>query len=128
MLQFKQTDTSTRILLTLTELSTLPNPFYLFVFTHVVTKDIVLFVKSTDDDFSNYPDRYNEYEIDPSVLFAGKDVGEWHYTIYEQDNINNTEIANTIGVVEKGKLYLKRDSEFSYITYNQSVTFKTYNG
>jgi len=128
MLQFKQSDIDIRILLTLTELSTLQTPYYLFVFTHVTTKDTVSFIKSTDDDFSNYPERYNEYDINPSELFAGKDVGEWHYKVYEQSSSTNTDIANTIGIVEEGKLLLERDIEFSFIKYNQSVTFKTYNG
>lgn len=128
MLQFKQSDTEVRIILTLTELATLVEPYYLFVFTHVTTKEQVVFVKSTEDDFSNYPERYNEYSINPATLFAGKDVGEWHYTIYEQDNADNVDPTQTIGIVEKGKMYLQREAEFEFTMYNQSVSFKTYNG
>ena len=128
MLQFKITDSEAYLVLTLNELATLPEPFYLFVFTHVLTKDVVSFIKATADDFSNYPERFNKFLINPNNLFIGKDVGEWHYKIYEQDNGQNTNVNNTVGVVEYGKLILLRNTEFAFKMYNAPVKFKTYNG
>jgi len=119
MLQFKNSSTSERIIVTLTELVTANSPIYSFAFTHVVTKDVVTFAKTTDDDFSNYPERYNEFEINPSVIFAGYQVGEWHYIITEQQ---------TGIVLEYGKLYLDRGTDFSFKKYDNATTFKTYNG
>ena len=119
MLQFKIDSTAERILLTLTELVTVVEPIYVFEFTHVLTKDVVSFTKTVDDDFSNYQNRYNEFEINPSVLFNGYQVGEWHYKASEQQTGN---------VLEYGKLLLERANDFGFTTYNNTTTFKTYNG
>lgn len=128
MLRFKQDIASERIIVTLTELVTLNEPYYLFVFTHTVTKEVVAFIKSVDDDFSNYQDRYNEFEIAPSTLFLNKQVGEWHYAIYEQVSSSNDDVANTTSLLEQGKLYLERSTDFAFTKYESAVTFKTYNG
>lgn len=120
MLQFKISDTSAVLTLTLTELITVTNPVYKFVFTHVLTKQQVTFDKTTGEDESDYQSRYNQFTINPSVIFANKEVGEWHYIIYE--NTTSGEI------LEMGKLMLLRTTDFAYTNYNQAVTFKTYNG
>ena len=83
------------------------------------TKDVITFTKTTDDDFSKYPERYNEFEVNPSAIFAGYQVGEWHYIITEQQ---------TGTVLEYGKLYLDRGTDFSFTKYDNATTFKTYNG
>lgn len=128
MLQFKQDDTQAVMILTLTELATLTTPYYLFVFTHVTTKDVVAFVKGVADDESDYPQRYNQFTIDASVVFAAKQVGEWHYKVYEQDDADNLDPDNAAGLLEEGKLLLDRATDFEYDMYNQSTTYKTYNG
>lgn len=128
MLQFKQDDTAAVMILTLTELVTINTPFYLFVFTHVTTKDVVAFVKAEADDESDYPDRYNQFTIDASVVFAGKQIGEWHYKIYEQSNADNLDPDNATGLLEEGKLLLDRATAFEYDMYNQSTNYKVYNG
>lgn len=119
MLQFKIDSTSERIIVTLTELVTVNEPIYVFTFTQVTTKEVATFTRTTDDDFSNYPDRYNEFEIDPSVIFSGKQIGEWHYVVTEQQTAN---------VLEYGKLYLDRAVDFEFTKYDIATTFKTYNG
>lgn len=119
MLQFKSDSDNERIIVTLTELVTANDPIYVFTFTHVVTKEVVTFTKTTDDDFSNYPERYNEFQINPSAIFAGYQVGEWHYIVTEQQ---------TATVLEYGKLYLDRGNDFSFTKYDNATTFKTYNG
>lgn len=128
MLQFKQDDTAAVMILTLTEFVTINTPYYLFVFTHVETKDVVVFVKGEVDDESSYPKRYNKFTIDPSDVFAGKQPGEWHYTIYEQASDTNIEPSLSGGVLEYGKLLLGRSSEFEFTKYDQATSFKTYNG
>lgn len=127
MLEFKQTDTAAVMILTLTELVTLTDPNYLFIFKHVTTKDIVAFVKSGVDDESDYPARYNQFTIDP-VLFAGQPTGEWHYQVYEQADNSNLDPFLSGGLLEEGKLYVDRDPAFSFTTYNTSTTYKAYNG
>ncbi len=128
MLQFKQDDTAAVLILTLTELVSIPAPNYLFVFTHVTTKEIVAFVKSEADDESLYPQRYNKFTINAATVFAGKQPGEWHYVVYEQDNPVNMDPDNTNSILEYGKLYLDRATEISYTQYEQATSYKTYNG
>lgn len=128
MLEFKQDDTAAVLILTLTESASLSAPYCLFAFTHVTTKDVVAFLKSTDDDESDYPDRYNQFTIDPSVLFAGYQPGEWHYKIYEQPSDSNVDPALSGAVLEFGKMILDRAEEFAYDIYDSPTSFKTYNG
>lgn len=128
MLQFRQNDTAVVIILTLTELVTIPAPIFLFAFTHVVTKDLVAFVKGLVDDQSDYPDRYNQFTIDPSALFDGAQPGEWHYQVFQQTNPNNLIPANADSLLESGKLILDRAGGFAFTLYDSPTTFKTYNG
>lgn len=128
MLEFKQDDTSIALILTLTELVSLPNPYFLFVFTHVITKDAVAFLKSGDDDESDYPDRFNQYTVNPADLFGDAPVGEWHYKIYEQEDNANLDPSLSGAVLEYGKMILDRDEEFAFAQYDSPTAFKTYNG
>jgi hypothetical protein len=128
MLQFKQDDTTAVMILTLTEFVTLATPYYLFVFTHVETKNIVAFVKSEADDESDYPHRYNQFTIDATDIFEDQPTGEWHYKVYEQSSSTNTDIALTGDLLEDGKLTLTRAAEFAYSQYNSNTTYKAYNG
>lgn len=128
MLQFKQDNTAAIMILTLTEFVTLPAPYYLFVFTHVTTKSVVAFVKAKIDDQSNYPQRYNQFTIDASVVFANQRTGEWHYKVYEQASSTNIDPALTGGLLEEGKLILDRATSFVYTQYDTSTSYKSYNG
>jgi len=128
MLQFKQDDTAAVLILTLTELVTLQDPNYLFVFTHALTNDVVAFVKLNIDDESNYPQRYNQFTIDPSVVFDGRQPGEWHYKAYEQASDMNTDPSAAGSLLEQGKMLLDRSEAFAFDMYNSTSSFKTYNG
>lgn len=126
MLQFSQSDTSVNIILTLRELISLSNPNYLFVFTHVTTKEVVAFVKLYGDDQSAFPDRYNSFNINPSALFSTP--GEWHYRVYEQSSNNNTNPALAGAIIETGKMILDKAAAFAFTQYAGSTTYKTYKG
>jgi hypothetical protein len=126
MLQFKLNDVSAELIVTLTENVSLTNPYFLFVFTHVLTKDIVAFVAGPDESLS--PNRYNKFTVNPSVLFASKQPGEWHYVVYEQLSSNNINPLASGAALEYGKLMIDRTAEFSFNTYESATTFKTYNG
>jgi hypothetical protein len=128
MLQFALDDTSVELILTLTEKVTLSTPYYLFVFTHVTTKDVVTMIKSVADDESGYTSRYNQFTIDPSVVFSGKQPGEWHYKVYEQQSVTNVDPAQAGNLLEVGKVMIGRATEFSYNKYDGSTTYKAYNG
>jgi hypothetical protein len=120
MLKFKQNDTSISLILTLTELATQASPDYYFVFTHVASKEAVTFTKLNADDESLFKTRYNKFTINPSVVFANKQTGEWHYKVYQND-INGV-------LLEQGKMILDRSTDFAYNIYDSDTSFKTYNG
>ena len=128
MLELHYGETSEKIIVTLNELITLADPDYLFVFTHVVTRDVVSFVKSSAADESAYPERYNQFDIDTSDVFEDQQPGEWHYEIYEQSSNSNTDPDLATGLIESGKMILYPSTAFEYTKYSQSTTFKTYNG
>lgn len=128
MLQFKQDDTAAVLILTLTELVSINEPYYLFVFTHVLTKDVVKFIKGQADDESLFPLRYNQFTIDPSVIFLNKQPGEWHYKVYEQASNSNLDPSLSAAILEYGKMLLDRATDFSFTKYDQPTSFKTYNG
>lgn len=128
MLLFSLNDTSAELIVTLTEKVSLNDPYFLFVFTHVLTKEEVKFLKSEASDESSYPARYNQFTINPSVVFANKQPGEWHYNIYEQASSTNTDTDLTGGLLEQGKLMIRRATEFEYTKYSGATTYKTYNG
>jgi len=90
------------IVVTLSEVSTLPSPYYLFVFQNEMnpTSDPILF---TNIDESPYPDRFNLFYLDEPI-----DVelmkGQYSYSVYES-TIPPTEISDTTGVViEEGRM------------------------
>ncbi|OOQ57144.1 hypothetical protein [Mucilaginibacter pedocola] len=126
MLELTAGQQSEKIIVTLTELTTLEAPHYLFVFTHVATKQVVAVVMGADE--SPYPDRYNQFDINTATYFAGMPVGEWHYTAYQQDNPTNTNPAFTAGEVEFGKMRLSSETDFEFTQYHQPATYKAYNG
>jgi hypothetical protein len=128
MLQFRQDDTAAEMILTLTEFVTLATPYYLFVFTHVETKNVVAFVKSEADDESDYPQRYNQFTIDAADAFEDQPTGEWHYKVYEQESSTNTDPDLAGGLLEDGKLTLDRAIDFAYDQYNSTTSYKAYNG
>ena len=90
------------IVLTLSEVSTLPSPYYLFVFQNEMnpTSDPILF---TNLDESPYPERFNLFYLDEPV-----DVelikGQYTYSVNESTT-PPTSIEDTTGVViEEGRM------------------------
>lgn len=114
MIEFNQSETSVEFILTLTELVTVNNPVYSFTFTHVLTKDVVSFDLTTDDDNSEHTERYNSFTIDTTQF---EHPGEWHYTVIEQQTGN---------ILEKGKMIILRD--FNYTMYDGATSYKSYEG
>lgn len=125
MLEFKQSDTEAHLILTLTENVSIDTPVFLFVFTHVLTKQVVAFIAA---DVSSFPQRYNQFLINPSVVFTGKPPGEWHYKIYEQVSLVNMDPTLSGAVLEYGKMILDRAVEFAPAMYDEPTSFKAYNG
>src|SRR6478609_5860338 len=112
MIQFNQSILSYDFIFTLNEAITVNEPTFLFVFTHVLTKDQVTFLKTQENDNSEHPERYNSFTVD-TTLFTH--VGEWHYTVtQEQHNV----------LLESGKMIIDRDFEFTM--YDGATSYKAY--
>ena len=95
-------DEVNQIILTLTEVSTIPNPYYLFVFQNEMDK-LSTPITFYTADLSAYPERFNQFELDEPVdLELIK--GQYTYSIYES-YITPPTIANSTGVViEEGRM------------------------
>lgn len=130
MLELQAGQTGQKIIVTLNELQTLDEPNYLFRFVHVLTKQVISFIRGQADDESGYPSRYNQFDINTAVTFLNKPVGEWHYTVYEQVGAVNTDPDLATGLLESGKmlLYPAAINEFAYDMYEEPTTYKTYQG
>lgn len=118
--------TTANVYLTLTEKATLSSPNYLFRFVQRTTNVEVKFVKKDADDTSPYPDRYNLFSFDVDQLFCGQ-IGEYHYSVYEQASASNIEIENTGTLLETGIMRLNEAAEDvyafeSYQTDNEYIT------
>lgn len=127
MILLRHGQTDQEIIVTLNEKRTLDAGYYLFVFTHVLTKNVVNKIYSFLDDDSDFQDRYNQFDINTSVVFTNQPAGQWSYDIYEQASSTNT---NTTGLnlVETGIMKLLPQNPFEFEEYNEPTTFKTYAG
>ena len=99
-------DATNKIVLTLTENSTLSNPFYLFVFENewdMAVDPIEIYLPDT----STATDRYNLFTlIEGDSTGADLDLikGQYTYSIYEAVSIPTT-VSDTTGVVvEEGRM------------------------
>jgi hypothetical protein len=110
-------NSSNKIVLTLTEVTTVTNPSYLFVFTNEynTTSTPILF---TAADASSYPERYNLFNlVEPTDLSLV--VGQYTYQIYEKSGPFTTplSIAQTTGVViEEGRMVVSGPAPSSVYT------------
>lgn len=105
------------LFLTLNEKQTTTEPVYVFSFVHTFTKTEVLFTKQTSDDKSFWPERYNQFVINPTELFT--EPGEWHYKVTEQQSGE---------VLEQGILMMNKSSVFAYNKYHATTRYKAYRG
>lgn len=126
MLELLRSQESEKIIVTLTELVTIANPYYLFVLTHVSTKEQVKFIRSVATDESLYQYRYNKFDVNTNLLFTDKPRGYYDYVVYEQESAVNLDPTG-LNAIEYGKLILK-DTEFEFDIYDAPVTYKAYDG
>jgi hypothetical protein len=92
-----------KIVVTLTENSTLCDPEYLFYFVHIFSKDTVAFIRP---NISIHKDRYDEFEfVEGRGIgeIAFPYTGEYNYYIYEQPfGSGNLDPLLTTNLVENG--------------------------
>jgi len=115
------------MIVTLNEFRTLDAGSFLFVFTHIETRDEVKVLYNMLDDQSDFQDRYNQFEIDTSTIFSGYHPGFWNYDIYEQASLVNTDETG-LTRLENGIMKLLRVPEFEFTKYQEATSFKVYNG
>ncbi len=147
MIRFEKYATN-NVVVTLTENSTLTNPYYLFQFTNQTSNVDYYFIAT---DVSLYKERYNEFSVterDTPNTLAGEvelgDTGFYNYTIYQTTLTTLSGLTNAIQAVssatlevEKGKVWVvpSSDSNFTYqlqddtaIVYNPEESLMTENG
>lgn len=117
---------------------TLPNPYYLFSFQHIASKERVSFIPQTILSNTRY-DKFRFREdgntnlsaTPPDVYFQY--LGQYYYSIYEQISSTNTDIALAYNKLESGRAvvivgdanpdecffepYISDDEDFNNIIY-----------
>lgn len=106
-----QQDTTNNVVVTLRELTTITNPYYLFEFTSQDTNESKIF---TAANISPNVNRYDQFSIE--LTSGAEDLltgviklpikGFYTYHIYSQVSATNLELANIIELVEMGKVYI----------------------
>ena len=107
-------NSTNKVILTLTEKSTLLNPNYLFSFTS--TTDFNNVVNFVGVDSSIYKSRYNEFDIiETGTTFVNLTAstinltppGMWDYNIYESTGVTLSISATTGSIIETGKVIVE---------------------
>lgn len=111
-------NSANKIVLTLTEVTTVTNPSYLFVFTNEFDTNTTTQILFTATDTSLYPERYNLFSlVEPTDLSLV--IGQYTYQIYEKSGPFTTplSIAQTTGVViEEGRMVVSGPAPSSVYT------------
>lgn len=128
MLNFEGANTTQNFVVTLTERVSINNPYFLFVFEHVTTKQVFKFVLNSANDLSAYPDRFNQFQINVPTLMPSAPEGDYRYSVYEQASSSNTDVSLTGALLEVGQMKMDVLPDRTYTKYNQSQSFKVYNG
>ena len=104
---YLEKDSVNTFVLTLTETSTISNPYYLFVFQNEFNKDSQGF-QWMGTDTSAYIERYNLFELTEGVD-ATFVIGQFTYTVYESEGPivivdQAIDYYSTLNVVEEGRM------------------------
>lgn len=127
MIVFTSGNTLQRFVVTLNEKKTLSSCYFLFVFTHVTTKQVVNWIVQDIGDLSGNETRYNEFIMDVSTVFSGQKSGQWSYEVYEQVSSTNT-VVTGLNMLENGKMLLKADPSFGFAGYDVKTQYSGYGG
>lgn len=104
-----------------TEKATIDNPFFLFVFIHRVTLDVVKLMAINQ----SITGRYDKFAFTVNNYFNLKEQGFWSYSIYQKVLVTDLTVAGLI--VEEGYMYLNPSTAFEPTKYEeQNNNFVTY--
>jgi len=110
--------------------STLPNPTYLFVFTHILSKEQARFIpqnlsqnKLRYNEFVFFESIYENLNVSPPRVTFPYD-GQYYYEIYEQTSTTNLDPILSFGKVAEGRGLIEDlcvpDSFYEYISPNEA--------
>lgn len=133
MIRLEQ-DTINRVVVTLKELTTISDPYYLFEFISDDTNVSKIF---TTANLSTNVSRYDEFNIE--LTSSTEDLlngviklplkGFYKYNIYSQVSATNLDLDNVTELVEVGKVYINDTVNPVKTTYNGGQKTRTvYNG
>ncbi len=118
------------LIMTLTEKSTLSNPYYLMRLTNDTTRQQKVFLMA--GDLSSYTYRYNQFTLTESaneILTSGtvelKPTGFWSYEIFEQASSSNLDPLQTGALVEQGKVKVV-GTDTIYTEHPITLTYRAY--
>ena len=125
---------SKNIVLTLNEVCSISNPYYVFEFTNLQTDVSKVF---TGIDISTNTVRYNEFvielneveDLNNSVINLEID-GFYTYNVYSTVAQNDLDLDNTTELVESGKVHVNGNTNVATTTYqgSENITKIVYNG
>lgn len=97
-------DTTNKLVLTLSELTTISDPYYLWKVTCEQTHEVYTFIL---EDVSEFESRYNLFYLLEGVDVTFNQTGYYYYEIFEQDNDTNLDPDNAGGIVEVGRIRVR---------------------
>ena len=125
MLNIKR-GTLNNLSVTASQYKSLVNPYYLFSFQHILSKEVVRFFPKNISTSSNRYDEFSFYEGDEPVGYTG-DVpyvvfpfpGQYYYSIYESYTSGSTNPIYAYNKLEEGRAYIEDDiipPDFNFYT------------
>jgi hypothetical protein len=117
MLQIQRNQAST-LIVTVTEMQTLPAPFWLFEFTHQQSFESVTCIL---DNISTGIARYDEFVITDGVDVVFPYNGDYTYRIYEQDSDTNLDPIQAHRLCEEGLAHVYEDPTDNIEYYTEII-------
>ena len=121
--------------LTLSELSTLTNPTYLFKLTSQGSLQTKIFLAR---DTSSYPDRYNTITVTETsgteILTSGtvnlSPAGQWDYEVYEQTSTTNLDVnlCDNKTPIQYGRVLVIGTNPVTFKKRSNTINYKGYGG
>lgn len=127
MINFYKGQGEQSMLVTLTEMVTLENPYFLFVFTPLSEGTPISIVFSSEEDVSSSKERYNEFLIDVDEIFEGRNAQKWSYEVYQQESESNTNVALAGALIENGNMSLWALESETFTEHSTDFIFKMHN-
>ena len=111
--------------MTITELTTIPNPHYLFEFIHEQSLKSYVFTDFDMPNISIAKERYDELTFIDGVCFVIEYLGSYIYNVYQQTDPSNLDPTLTQGLVETGRAEAV-DAPATNNFYESPITFEIY--